>query len=181
MLFRSYAADGFTTTQKPGEQPKQWPSMLCGETITVSFDEGSRLKHDYRGEVQDDLVRQELMGMLDDDGFIRPDKPVAVGEKWPVNKPLLRRYFELPEDGECDGECNLIAVKEVDGRKVAEVSATVNFTKIPAEGITARFESGATLIFDLATGQGVKSTGRAAITNTVKQMEIGRASCRERV
>ena len=139
-----------------GQPSQKMPYPFAGQSITVTRGPDGNVQNDFRGDA-DPMSMAELSQTLEPDTSLYPDKEVAVGEEWAGNNEALARQYQLAGPNDKAGmTLKLLSLKEVKGRRVAEVKvSTAAFKEM--EGFTSKVVMQGTTLIDLRTGQTMKA------------------------
>ena len=125
---------------------------LAGKTVTLRRGEGGTTTNDL-AEAPDDQTLQELNHMIDPDTSVFPGHAVTIDDQWDANTANLAKQFQLGPDDTVSMKCKLLAIKELDGRQVADVSVTGQVVKHDQGFIETTTTLGGVTRVDLLTGQ----------------------------
>ena len=101
----------------------------------------------------DPQTLQELNQMLAPDLSMYPRQPVALNEEWNGDTAALAKQFQLGADDKVSLKCKLLAVKEDNGRQVADISLVGQVLKHEQGFVEIRTTLGGVSRIDLQTGQ----------------------------
>lgn len=125
---------------------------LAGKTVTLRKGDGGAVTNDLP-EQPDPQTLAELNRMLEPDTSVYPTHPVSVNDEWDADTAGLAKQFQLGEDDKISMKCKLLAIKEQDGRQVADVSVTGQIVKHDQGFIVTTTTLGGVSRVDLQTGQ----------------------------
>jgi len=125
---------------------------LAGKTITLRRGEGGATTNDLP-EQPDAQTLQELNHMLDPDTSVFPGQAVAIGDEWDADTANLAKQFQLGPDDKVSMKCKLLAIKDLEGRQVADVSVAGRIVKHDQGFIETTTTLGGVSRVDLLTGQ----------------------------
>jgi len=125
---------------------------LAGKTVTLRRGDGGATTNDLP-DMPDEQTLQELNHMIDPDTSVFPSHAVAAGDEWDANTANLSKQFQLGPDDTVSMKCKLAAIKDLDGRQVAEVSMTGQVVKHDQGFIETATTLGGVSRVDLLTGQ----------------------------
>jgi len=111
----------------------QQPFPFCGRAITVTQLPKARYRrfdHDFAGKADKDSLQElgEFLYAYPSTWFY-PDKPVTVGQSWPIARKELSEKFDLQPDDSGRGSCKLLSIGESGGRKTAEIAMNISLTR----------------------------------------------------
>lgn len=125
---------------------------LAGKTVTLRRAESGSITNDLPQQ-PDEQALAELDRMMEPDTSVYPDHPVAVNDEWSADTAAMARQFQLGGDDKVEMKCKLLAIKDLDGRQLADVSLAGQIVKHEQGSIiTTTTLNGVTRI-DLQTGQ----------------------------
>lgn len=155
--------DKCKSSVKAGEQSQEVPFALAGKTVTVRRGLDGKLAQDS-GLTLDEATMEELKQFLDPDLSFYPKEAIAVGQEWKGDSKQLAKVFQLQgKDDTADLTGNLVSVKDVDGRKTAELKLSANLASTLPEGFRMKITLGGTMLVDVATGQIVQGNVKGPI------------------
>ena len=145
-----FDADSESSGNMGGQQVPASP--LGGKTITLRRGEGGTTTNDLP-EQPDPQTLQELNHMIDPDTSVFPGHAVAIGDEWDADTASLSKQFQLGPDDKVSMKCKLLAIKDLDGRQVADVSVAGRVVKHDQGFIETTTTLGGVSRVDLLTGQ----------------------------
>lgn len=125
---------------------------LAGKRVTLRRDAGGAVTNDLT-EQPDPQTLAELNRMIEPDTSVYPTHPVAVNDEWDADTAGLVKQFQLGSDDKVSMKCKLLAIKDLDGRQVADVSVTGQIVKHDQGFIETTTTLGGVSRVDLLTGQ----------------------------
>ena len=136
---------------------------LAGRTVHVAKKDGI-VSSDLGNEIDTPTV-QEVANMLSPDTSIYPKQPVALNEDWEGDTPNLATQFQLAADDKITIKCKLLAIKDDNGRQVADVGVSGQIVKHDQGFIETKITLGGVTRIDVATGQALTSdiVGKIAV------------------
>lgn len=150
----TFGSDCATEMQVAGrKQPVAVP--FAGQTVTVTRDARGQVQHDFKGAA-DPSVLEELTGYLPATRDSFPPRPLAIGEEWEPDTAALRQSHAMGPQDHLSVKARLVAIRDFDGRRVAEIETTWSITKQQGEGQMQNDVRGTSLV-DLDTGNTLRS------------------------
>ncbi|HEY2587611.1 MAG TPA: hypothetical protein VGI81_17830 [Tepidisphaeraceae bacterium] len=125
---------------------------LAGKTVTLRKGDNGAVTNDLPDQ-PDPQTLAELNRMLDPDTSVYPTHPVALNDEWDADTTGLAKQFQLGQDDKVSMKCKLLAVKDQDGRQVADVSVAGNIVKHDQGFIETTTTLGGVSRVDVLTGQ----------------------------
>ncbi len=107
-------------------KPKVKPTALAGQTVVVRRQTQGDAAIECSVDLSDD-EKKEVRGALDPtDGFF-PKKPVKVGDRWVSDQRAMAQLFELGPEDVGTLRMTLKAIRDVAGRRTAEIAAVADY------------------------------------------------------
>lgn len=143
--------DSGTSVEIAGQPPQQKAYELAGKTAvfrkrdeTVSVDGYQEL---------DAQTLQELRDLLEPDQPYFPRRAVAVGDTWDAGTEGLKRAFELGPRDSGTMQCELLGVRELNGRKSAELGIRLALTRWEEGFLETHIDANGKGMMDVASGR----------------------------
>lgn len=150
------------TEQAGAAEPKKKPTALASQTVVVRRQAQGDATVECAVTLSDDEKKEARESMEPTDGFF-PKKPVKVGDRWVSTEKAIARAFGLGADDRGTLRMTLKALRDVDGRRTAEVAAAlVVDQKQDYMKITLDLEG--SLLIDVETGVAVGVDFRGPVT-----------------
>jgi hypothetical protein len=136
---------------------------LAGRTVHVAKKDGI-VSSDLGNDVDTPTV-QEVAHMLEPDTSIYPKDAVAVNQEWDGDTANLAKQFQLGADDKINIHCHLLAIKDDNGRQVADIGVAGQIVKHDQGFIETKITLGGVTRVDVLTGQVVNSNviGKIAV------------------
>ena len=150
----SYDPDSSNSGNMAGQAAPAF--SLAGKSVTLRKGNDGQITNDLP-QAPDEATAAELNRMLDPDQSIFPQHPVAVDEQWDGQTDQLSKQFQLGPDDKVSMTCKLLAIKDLDGRQVADVSLAGQVIKHEQGFIETTTTLGGVSRLDLASGQALNA------------------------
>ena len=149
-------ADGSTDAIKEtaNADEKVTPCPFIQEDVIIVRHLDEAVTDDFSGKAGPDDI-EDLHDLLNPDQDFFPEKPVAVGESWDVSDKVAK-HASLEKGDTCKVECRLDWVKEIDGRKLAQITGTSKFVQHLSGRVEQASDEQITLLVDVAEGMIIK-------------------------
>jgi len=144
-------------------QKQNVPFPLAGKEMTVTKKADGTVDIDPPGAV--DASAKDMLGqMTEASAAFYPTMPVGAGDKWEVAGDKVTKMFQLEAGGQAKLECTLVDIKEVAGRKVANVTLKGNAAGKMQGAMDVTLDMSGPLTFDVESGQVVSQDIKANMT-----------------
>ncbi len=149
----TYARECESVAEMQGQPAQRMPFPFAGQTVTITKKPDGSIGVASDGNGQPDVASMgELRNMLDPDRGMYPKGPIAIGEKWQAGKDAVAHGFNLGKDDDGSMKCELKSIKDVGGRKAAEVAVSMTVVKFE-EGVKIDTTLAGPVLVDLETGR----------------------------
>lgn len=164
--------NGETKTSSLLPAPVTTKRAFAGQTVTARRGESGEVTHDFKGKLAPDEEKQ-LRSVLRPRHLYFPKTPVKVGDKWTVDPKDAAAQLDLEAGQEGTMSCELKSLKDVDGRKAAEIALTIAI-KGKKDGLDVTMDMTGTTLVDLATGRDLDSDMSGPVTVSGSKEQTGR-------
>jgi hypothetical protein len=169
----------FEAEKKAGEAEVKTPLPFIGRPVTLTrMDDGS-VSNDFKTADADknaiSLANDTLNGWLGPDEDFFPAQPVAVGDSWDVSAKYAK-HAELGPGDQALTKCHLDWVKDVNGKQMAQITASCGIIRVGDANVEADDASSCTLLVDMAASQIVKSDVKGTVTYSNPKTEATQRS-----
>jgi len=144
-------------------QTQNVPFPLAGKEMTVTKKDDGSVTVDPAGLV-DDKTQGTLGNMMESATAFYPTKPVGVGDKWEVPGDKLAKMFQMEAGAKGSVECTLAAIKEVGGKKVADVTLSGKAAGKMQGVLDVTLDLSGPMSIDLESGQVLSQDIKANMT-----------------
>ena len=159
-------ADGSTDAMRETANADEivTPCPFIHEDVIIVGHEDEAVTDDFSGKAGPDDI-EDIHDVLNPDQDFFPEKPVFVGESWdPSDK--VAKHAGLEKGDTCKVDCRLDWVKELDGRKMAQITGSAEIVQHESGRVEQATDEQITLLVDLTEGMIVKCDETAKVKYT---------------
>jgi hypothetical protein len=141
----------YDTTKNAGEAEQRTPCSFAGKTVTLRRKADDTVASDFTDQA-DATDEDNVESLLNPDEDFYPDQPVAVGDTWDVSAKLTKHADLGPKD-QLAAICRLDWVKEIGGKKMAQISCSEGTILVEEGNIEEDVQCNTTLLVDMSADQ----------------------------
>jgi hypothetical protein len=153
--------DSYDTHKEAGEAEQKTANSFAGQTVVLRRRADETVANDFHGE-PDSTDLDNLNSLIDPDQDLFPEDAVAVGDSWDVSAKVSK-HAELQATDQLLAQCKLDWVKEIKGKKMAQITCSCGIIRHQPGNVEAAIESTSVMQVDMAASQIVKSEQKGTI------------------